>query len=328
MIARLAGVSVPTVSRVINGRSDVAPQTRERVEELLTRHGYRPRSAARRTQSALIDLVFNDLDSPWAVEIIRGVEDVAQASGAGTVVSAIHRRTSSAKQWLDNMRTRSTEGVIFVTSMVEPPLQAELRRLRLPVVIVDPAGVAPQEAPTIGATNWAGSLRATQYLLGLGHRRIGFIAGPPQLMCSRARMDGYRAALDAAGLAVDDRLVRPGNFYHESGYTAGMHLLGLPEPPTAIFASSDQMALGVYEAVRKRGLRVPDDVSVVGFDDLPEVRWCSPPLTTIRQPLAEMGMLAARTVLRLARGETIESPRVELATDLVVRDSAAAPGSR
>ncbi|WP_435818138.1 LacI family DNA-binding transcriptional regulator [Micromonospora matsumotoense] len=328
MIARLAGVSVPTVSRVINGRSDVAPQTRERVEELLTRHGYQPRSAARRTQSALIDLVFNDLDSPWAVEIIRGVEDVAQASGAGTVVSAIHRRTSSAKQWLDNMRTRSTEGVIFVTSMVEPPLQAELRRLRLPVVIVDPAGVAPQEAPTIGATNWAGSLRATQYLLGLGHRRIGFIAGPPQLMCSRARMDGYRAALDAAGLAVDDRLVRPGNFYHESGYTAGMHLLGLPEPPTAIFASSDQMALGVYEAVRKRGLRVPDDVSVVGFDDLPEVRWCSPPLTTIRQPLAEMGMLAARTVLRLARGETIESPRVELATDLVVRDSAAAPRNR
>ncbi|WUI09015.1 LacI family DNA-binding transcriptional regulator [Micromonospora sp. NBC_00421] len=328
MIARLAGVSVPTVSRVINGRSDVAPQTRERVEELLTRHGYRPRSAARRTQSALVDLVFNDLDSPWAVEIIRGVEDVAQASGAGTVVSAIHRRTSSAKQWLDNMRTRSTEGVIFVTSMVEPPLQAELRRLRLPVVIVDPAGVAPQEAPTIGATNWAGSLRATQYLLGLGHGRIGFIAGPPQLMCSRARMDGYRAALDAAGLAVDDRLVRPGNFYHESGYTAGMHLLGLPEPPTAIFASSDQMALGVYEAVRKRGLRVPDDVSVVGFDDLPEVRWCSPPLTTIRQPLAEMGMLAARTVLRLARGETIESPRVELATDLVVRDSAAAPRSR
>ncbi|WP_413232068.1 LacI family DNA-binding transcriptional regulator [Micromonospora rifamycinica] len=328
MIARLAGVSVPTVSRVINGRSDVAPQTRERVEELLTRHGYRPRSAARRTQSALIDLVFNDLDSPWAVEIIRGVEDVAQAGGAGTVVSAIHRRTSSAKQWLDNLRTRSTEGVIFVTSMVEPPLQAELRRLRLPVVIVDPAGVAPQEAPTIGATNWAGSLRASQYLLGLGHRRIGFIAGPPQLMCSRARMDGYRAALDAAGLAIDDRLVRPGNFYHESGYTAGMHLLGLPEPPTAIFASSDQMALGVYEAVRKRGLRVPDDVSVVGFDDLPEVRWCSPPLTTIRQPLAEMGMLAARTVLRLARGETIESPRVELATDLVVRDSAAAPRGR
>ena len=324
-IARLAGVSVPTVSRVINGRSDVSPQTRERVEELLTRHGYRRRPASMRTSSGLIDLVFNDLDSPWAVEIIRGVEDVAHAAGIGTVVSAIHRRTASAKQWLDNMRSRATEGVIFVISTLEPPLQAELRRLNIPVVIVDPAGVPPQEAPTIGATNWAGSLRATEYLIGLGHRRIGFIAGPPQLMCSRARLDGYRTALETAGLSFDDDLVFQGDFYHESGFTGGSRLLQLPEPPTAIFASSDQMALGVYEAVRRAGLRVPDDVSVVGFDDLPEVRWSSPPLTTIRQPLAEMGMVAARTVLRLAQREKIESPRIELATELVVRDSTAPP---
>ncbi|WP_204030132.1 substrate-binding domain-containing protein, partial [Micromonospora andamanensis] len=234
-------------------------------------------------------------------------------------------RSSSAKQWLDNIRTRSTEGVIFVTSTLEPPQQAELRRLNIPAVIVDPAGVPAQDAPTIGATNWAGSLRATEYLIGLGHRRIGFIAGPPQLMCSRARMDGYRAALEAAGIPIDDRLIQAGNFYHEAGFSGGVRLLGLTEPPTAIFASSDQMALGVYEAVRQRGLRMPDDISVVGFDDLPEVRWCSPPLTTVRQPLAEMGMLAARTVLRLARGEKVESPRVELATELVIRDSAAAP---
>ncbi|MEU8080206.1 LacI family DNA-binding transcriptional regulator [Catellatospora citrea] len=325
VIARLAGVSVPTVSRVINGRSDVSPQTRERVEELLTSHGYRRRPPSMRASSGLVDLVFNDLDSPWAVEIIRGVEDVAHAAGIGTVVSAIHRRTSAAKQWLDNMRTRSTEGVIFVTSTLEPPLQAELRRLNIPVVIVDAAGVPPQEAPTIGATNWAGALRATEYLIGLGHRRIGFIAGPPQLMCSRARIDGYRAALEAAGIAIDDKLVHPGNFYHEAGFSGGSQLLQLPDPPTAIFASSDQMALGVYEAIRRRGLRVADDVSVVGFDDLPEVRWSSPPLTTVRQPLAEMGLLAARTVLRLAQGEKIESPRVELATELVVRDSAAPP---
>ncbi|MDG4798899.1 LacI family DNA-binding transcriptional regulator [Micromonospora sp. WMMD1082] len=322
-IADLAGVSVPTVSRVINGRSDVAPQTRERVEELLTRHGYRRRPPSMRASSGLVDLVFNDLDSPWAVEIIRGVEDVAHAAGVGTVVSAIHRRTSSAEQWLDGMRRRGTEGVIFVTSMVAPPLQAELRRLTIPVVIVDADGLPPGEAVTIGATNWAGGLRATEYLIGLGHRRIGFIAGPPQLMCSRARMDGYRAALEAAGLSFDEDLVCPGDFYHEAGFSGGVRLLGLTEPPTAIFASSDQMALGVYEAVRQRGLRVPDDISVVGFDDLPEVRWCSPPLTTVRQPLAEMGMLAARTVLRLARGEKVESPRVELATELVIRDSVA-----
>jgi LacI family transcriptional regulator len=253
------------------------------------------------------------------------VEDVAHAAGVGTVVAAIHRRSSSAKQWLDNLRARATEGVIFVTSAVEPPLQAELRRLNIPVVIVDPAGVPALEAPTIGAANWTGGLRATEFLLGLGHRRIGFITGPPQLLCSRARLDGYRTAMEAAGCPADDKLIYQGDFYHESGYAGGAYLLDLPEPPTAIFASSDQMALGVYEAVRRRGLRVPDDVSVVGFDDLPEVRWSSPPLTTVRQPLAEMGMLAARTVLRLAQRERIESQRVELSTDLVVRDSTAPP---
>jgi LacI family transcriptional regulator len=324
-IAREAGVSVPTVSRVVNGRSDVSPQTRERVEELLRLHGYRGRSAKSRPSAKLIDLVFNDLDSPWAVEIIRGVEDTAHASGVGTVVSAIHRRTTSARQWLQNMRARATDGVILVTSDMESPVGAELRRLDVPTVVIDPAGVPAMDVPTIGATNWAGGLSATEHLLALGHRRIGFIAGPRSLLCSRARLDGYRAGLEAAGIEMVDPLIRQGDFYTESGYDGGNALLDLRDPPTAIFASSDQMAFGVYEAVRRHGLRVPDDVSVVGFDDLPEVRWASPPLTTVRQPLAEMGILAARTVLRLALGEQVESPRVELATTLVVRDSTAPP---
>jgi LacI family transcriptional regulator len=153
------------------------------------------------------------------------------------------------------------------------------------------------------------------------------VAGPRQLLCSRARLDGYRAGLEAAGIQLDERLVREGDFYHQSGFDAGTNLLALPDHPTAIFASSDQMAFGVYEAIRRRGMRVPDDVSVVGFDDLPEVRWSSPPLTTVRQPLSEMGALAARTVLRLAAGDDVDSPRVELATELVVRESTAPPKS-
>jgi len=327
-IAREAGVSVPTVSRVVNGRSDVSPQTRERVEELLRRHGYRRRAARGTDRANLVDLVFNDLDSPWAVEIIRGVEDVAHGAGVGTVVSAIHQRPASARQWLLNLRARATDGVILVTSDLAPPLHAELRRLDIPTVVVDPAGVPTFDVPTIGATNWAGGLTATEHLLALGHRRIGFIAGPRRLLCSRARLDGFRAGLEAAEVVLPDELVRPGDFYHESGFEGGSALLDLPDPPTAIFAASDQMAFGVYEAVRRRSLRVPDDVSVVGFDDLPEARWASPPLTTVRQPLAEMGLLAARTVLRLARGDAIESPRVELSTELVVRDSTAPPVSR
>jgi LacI family transcriptional regulator len=323
-IAEEAGVSVPTVSRVVNGRSDVSPKTRERVEELLRRHGYRRRSARSRDRASLIDLVFNDLDSPWAVEIIRGVEDVAHAEFVGTVVSAIHRKTRSARQWLQNLRARASDGVILVASAPDPQLQAELDRLNVPTVVVDPVGSPALEVPTIGATNWAGGLSATEHLLSLGHRRIGLIAGPRLLRCSRARLDGYRAGLEAADLEIDDTLVYQGDFYHQSGFEGANALLDHADPATAIFASSDQMAFGVYEALRQRRLRVPEDISVVGFDDLPEARWSSPPLTTVRQPLAEMGRLAARTVLRLAQGETVESPRVDLATELIVRDSTAA----
>ncbi|MEV0096669.1 LacI family DNA-binding transcriptional regulator [Streptomyces sp. NPDC050738] len=322
-IARAAGVSVPTVSRVVNGRSDVAPQTRARVEDLLREHGYRRRPTAPGDRAALLDLVFNDLDSPWAVEIIRGVEEVAHAAGMGTVVSAIHDRAGSARQWMKNLRARASDGVILVTSVLEPGLHEELHRLGVPLVVVDPAGSPTLDAPTVGATNWAGGMAATEHLLALGHRRIGFIAGPPRLLCSRARLDGYRAALEGAGIAVDDALIVQGDFYHASGFAGAEQLLALQEPPSALFASSDQMALGAIEALRRRGLRVPEELSVVGFDDLPEVRWSAPPLTTVRQPLTEMGKVAARTVLRLAKGEELDSPRVELATELVLRASTA-----
>lgn len=326
-IARQAGVSVPTVSRVVNGRSDVSPRTRARVEELLQRYGYRRRPAAPGTRAALLDLVFHDLDSPWAVEIIRGVEEVAQAEGVGTVVSAIHGRSGAARDWMRNLRARASDGVILVTSTLDTDLHDELRALGVPLVVVDPAGSPALEAPTIGAANWAGGLAATEHLLSLGHRRIGLIAGPPRLLCSRARFDGYRAALEGAGLTFDEALVVPGDFHPESGFAGCEKLLDLPEPPTAIFAASDQMALGAIEALRRRGLRVPEDMSLVGFDDLPEVRWSAPPLTTIRQPLSEMGKLAVRTILKLTRNEPPDSPRVELGTELVVRASTAPPPS-
>jgi LacI family transcriptional regulator len=323
-IAHAAGVSVPTVSRVLNGRADVAPQTRELVENLLKQHGYRRRASRQPAgRAGLIDLVFNDLDSPWAVELIRGVEDVTHAAGVGTVVSAVHRRSTSTRQWLQNLRARASDGVIFINSDVTTTVYTELQRLSIPIVVVDPAGGSAFNVPTVGATNWAGGRAATEHLTALGHRRIGLITGPKQLLCSRARLDGYRAAIEDAGADVDAALIRPGDFMHESGFAGGTALLSLPKPPTAIFACNDTMALGVFEAARRLGLRVPENVSVVGFDDLPESRWSPPPLTTIRQPLAEMGGLAARTALRLSQGETIELPRIELATELVVRESTA-----
>ncbi|GAA1432302.1 LacI family DNA-binding transcriptional regulator [Microlunatus lacustris] len=326
-IAAQAGVSTPTVSRVLNRRSDVAPHTRERVEHLLREHGYRRRGEQVDDRAWLIDLVFNDLDSPWAVEVIRGVEEAAHTGGAGVVVSAIHRRRSSAREWLQNLRARASDGVILVTTALDPDLHEELRRLHVPAVAIDPAGLPDLDIPTIGATNWAGALAATEHLTGLGHQRIGLVEGRPGLSCSRARLGGYRAGIESAGLAFDPDLVTPGSFDYASGFEGGTRLLQLDRPPTAVFAASDEMALGVYEAVRQRGLRVPEDLSIVGFDDLPQARWASPPLTTVRQPLEEMGRFVVHTVLRLMNDGRLESAKVELATDLVVRESTRAPRS-
>lgn len=324
-IATEAGVSTPTVSRVLNGRADVAPQTRRRIEQLLRAHGYQRRGAGVPRRAGLLDLVFNDLDSPWAVEILRGVQEAALAAGLGTVVSAVHADPAGKRVWLQNVRARASDGAVLVTTALDTHLRAELSELRVPVVVVDPAGVPDLDVPTIGSTSWTGGFEATAHVTGLGHRRVGYVAGSQELQSARARLAGHRAALEAAGLPAEAELVVPGAFDYGSGSRAGGLLLDLPEPPTAVVAASDHMALGVVEAARRRGLRVPEDLSVVGFDDLPEARWTSPPLTTVRQPLALMGRVAVRTLRRMLDDEPVDSPRVELATELVVRESTAPP---
>jgi LacI family transcriptional regulator len=190
-------------------------------------------------------------------------------------------------------------------------------------VVIDPLSDPPPGVASVGTTNWAGAYEATTHLLELGHRRSALVTGPPHHLYSRARIAGYRSAMAAAGAEVVPELLRHGTYDRASGAEQVRALTRLPEPPTALFICSDHMAIGGYEALAGAGLRVPADVSVVGFDDLPEARWVSPALTTVRQPLKEMGGSALRTLVRLMNGEELESPRVELATTLVVRDSAA-----
>ena len=176
---------------------------------------------------------------------------------------------------------------------------------------------------SVGSTNFAGGLAATQHLLSLGHRRIAYIGGPAAAACNQARLHGYRAAMEAEGVPVLPDYVQTGHFRYKYGLVAAATLLDLPEAPTAIFAGSDETALGVMEAARGRGLLIPEDLSIVGFDDTQLAPRASPPLTTVRQPLREMGRVALHTALRLAAGEKIDSHHVELATELVVRDSTA-----
>ena len=318
-IASAAGVSVPTVSKVVNGRADVSASTRARVERLLDERGYRRRASANREGSPeLLDLVFNELESPWAIELIRGVEEVAREHRLGVVLSAQEGPGALGRSWVDAVAARRSAGVILVVSELTREQAARLSARRIPFVVVDPDGEPGPDVPSVGATNWSGGLTATRHLLELGHQRVGMIGGPPTLLCSRARVDGYRAALDTAGLPVDPELIRTGDFHVESGFEHGTALLTMPDPPTAIFAGSDMQAFGVYEAARLLGLHIPEDLSVIGFDDLPMARWAWPPLTTIRQPLTEMAAAAARLVL--GQGEDL---RVELATSLVVRQSTA-----
>ena len=322
-IAAEAGVSLPTVSKVVNGRPDVAPETRARVEQLLDRHNYTKSGLRKSRRFGLVDLVFNGLDSPWAVEILRGVEEWGASHETAVAVSAVRHGDARPASWTSALASHQTDGVILVTSELTDLQLRQLHSAGIPLVVIDPANTPPQEIPSVGATNWAGGLAATEHLLGLGHRRIGAITGPVEVLCSLARLDGYRSALERAGVAFDPALVRYGDFEHEGGFARAVELLGLPEQPTAIFAGSDQQGFGVYEAARQRGLRIPEDLSVVGFDDLPVARWASPPLTTVRQPLAEMGSAAAQMLGELIDGLPLRSSRMELSTELIVRESSA-----
>jgi LacI family transcriptional regulator len=325
-IAAEAGVSLPTVSKVVNGRPDVAAATRARVEQLLDQHQYARSGVRRLRRSGLIDLVFNGLDSPWAVEILRGVEEWGAAHETAVAVSSVRHGDARPVSWTSALASHHTDGVILVTSKLTDAQLGQLRSAGIPLIVIDPANTPPPDIPSVGATNWAGGLAATEHLLSLGHRRIGAITGPVDYLCSLARVDGYRSALERTGVVFDPALVRYGDFHHEGGFARAVELLELPEPPTAIFAGSDQQAFGVYEAARQRGLRIPEDLSVVGFDELPVARWASPPLTTIRQPLAEMGSAAAQMLGELIEGTPLRSNRVELSTELIVRESTAAPG--
>jgi DNA-binding LacI/PurR family transcriptional regulator len=323
-IARLAGVSAPTVSKVVNGRSEVGARTRALVQQVLHEQGYQHKARAAKA-SALIELVFHQLAGVYPIEIINGVERVADLHHLAVVVSESQGKQTPRRGWIEGVLARRPTGVIPVFSDLSAQQRAHLNAARIPLVVLDPTDVPDDEIPSVGSTNWHGGLSATRHLLELGHRRIAVITGPSWALCSRARLDGYRAALDSAGIAVDPALVRDGEFEISGGLASTTDLLRLADPPTAVFALNDGMAIGVYHAASRAGLRIPQDLSVVGFDDYPLDDWLVPPLTTVRQPLADMGATAAQMVLDLARHRELAEKRRELATELVVRQSTAPP---
>jgi DNA-binding LacI/PurR family transcriptional regulator len=325
MIAGEVGVSLTTVSKVLNGRADVAPDTRARVEASLERHRYRRRSRRQSADTGQIDLVFHEFDSLWAMELIRGVEAVTAASKIEVVLSQLGGAHRPPQEWLDGVLTRRPLGMLFVLCGPTQAQQQQLRRQRIPFVVVDTDSATSAWVPTVGCNNWNGGLLAASHLLELGHRRIAIISGPEDVLCSRARVAGFRFAHDEAGTAVDPGLERYGTFTVKDGHESGMELLARADRPTAIFAGSDMQAMGVLRAARRLGLDVPRELSVIGYDNLPLAAWTDPALTTVNQPLHDMAGTAARMLLDLARGADLSTSRVDLVTELVVRESTAPP---
>ncbi|MGW4022515.1 LacI family DNA-binding transcriptional regulator [Streptomyces sp. NPDC005009] len=329
VVAREAGVSVPTASKVVNGREDVAPETRRRVTEALDRLGYirRPRFDGGRAPR-LVDLVVHSLETSGSGAVLHGAEEAADDAGLELVVSAALTRSRAERpeqRWLDKLVLRGSSGVLFHLAELSEPQYAWLAQHRIPFVMIDPVLEPPAGVVSVGAANWRGGVTATEHLLALGHERIAVVAGHRHTLCADARIAGYRSALAAAGVRHRPEYVRHAGSDEGAAGRRVRELLDLPEPPTAVFVCSDRMALDVYEAMAERGLRVPDDMSVVGYDDLPEARWLTPALTTVRQPLSEMAATALRLLLRMMDGHRPESTRTELSTRLVERASTARP---
>jgi len=328
-VARIAGVSVPTVSKVLNGRDDVSPATRERVHEATAQIGYRrvPSAAVDALiAEQLVDLVLPAVGDSWASALIGGVERVAAENALDTVIIMVRKGDKQRRSWVERLVDHRSRGALIA---VEQPTAMERRlldRARIPFVLVDPAGSPDRSVPSVGASNWAGGHDAAELLLHHGHVSFAVIAGDNHSLNSRERAGGFLSGIRELLPDANPPIVY-GEWLMETTVQVAVDLLRSTVRPTAIFACNDNMALGVYAAAHQLGLRVPEDLSVIGFDDVVEAKLASPPLTTVRQPIAEIGSAALRSLLDLRAGHPI-SRRLELATELVRRGSVTSPPRR
>ena len=305
MVAQAAGVSLSTVSRILNGTAVVSQDKKLSVDEAIARLGFVPNPVARalaggRTLS--VGVITQAIDSPFYGASLRGIEDELEPAGYSPLFVSGHWTAAGESRCMDVLRSRRVDGIIVLTGRLsDQALKAYARNL--PVVVTGRTIKAPGLF-ALNFDNFDGGRLATQHLIQLGHRRIAFVSGDPAHPDANERLRGYRAALEAAAIGYDPALVVPGEYHELSGVLAVDRLLERGQNFTAIFAANDQMAFGVALGLHRRSLRVPDDVSLVGFDDLPTSLYAIPPLSTVHQPAYEVGRLAAAAMLQLLAGAT------------------------
>ncbi|HET7568051.1 MAG TPA: LacI family DNA-binding transcriptional regulator [Gaiellaceae bacterium] len=329
-IAELAGVSIATVSRVLNERDDVSDETRELVRRIVREHGYRANRSARslsRGHTGLVGVLVPLVHPAYFSAILSGAAEALYEQDMRLVLSPTLHEHDREVSLVDRLAHGLTDGALLV---LPEESSEELQRLLdegYRFVVVDPLEPLPERVPSVSAAHASGADQAMRHLLDLGHRRIAAITGPKGWVATDDRLRGFHAALAAAGIMPDPKLEVAADFEIGGGERAAHALLDLAEPPTAIFAFNDNMAVGAIQAARARGVRVPEQLSVVGFDDTEQATIVTPTLTTVRQPLAEMGRMAVSLLVRLLERQRFETLHVELATRLVVRESTAPPAA-
>lgn len=324
-VAAEAGVSFGTVSRVINNDVHVKDETRQRVLDTMTRLNFVANRQARSLaggKTNTLGLLVPDLGTGYIGEIIRGIDAVIGEASFDLMLYTTHRKATKEVDYVYNLVRGMVDGLILVLPRNPVDYVELLSSQKFPFVLIDHQGTG-EECPAIGSTNWQGAYHATNYLIHLGHRRIGFITGWLDLGCAIDRLEGYKAALKNNRIPINNDLVFEGTFAQLDGYVGANRFLDLKRPPTAIFASNDVMAMAAMDAVRQRGLRIPEDVSILGFDDVPQASLVRPSLTTVRQPLEQMGRTAAQILLDILRNPNHSHQRIELPTELIIRDSTA-----
>jgi LacI family transcriptional regulator len=323
-VAELAQVSKMSVSRVLNGQSGVSEKTRQRILEAVEQLGYvtTPSPRARPGVSKLIGLLVPYITTTYIGEILRGVSNAAERLNYGLMLYT-QSKTNYAQHtsyYLSLMNNMLVDGVLMVVPRDYEAIISDLKTRGLPYVIIDHHNGTGNEY-SVTATNRKGVRDAMRHLLALGHRRIGFITGRLDITCSHDRLQGYQDGLAEVRLPFDAELVREGDFMQPTGFHQTQSLLQLQQPPTAIIASNDSMAFGAMDAAKAAGLTIGKDISIVGFDDVFMASQTYPPLTTIHQPMFDMGETALELLVTLLEGRTVISLRRELPTELIIRES-------
>lgn len=320
-VARESGVSYSTVSRVLNGFEHVKDSTRQRVLEAAEKLGYVANLQARSLaggKTNIIGILVPGLDNGYIGEIVRGADEELARSDYNMMLYTTHRYHGKESAYVKSIYSGLSDGLLLIVPITQKTYIDALKEQNFPYVLVDQAD---ESSNVVDSTNWQGAYDATTYLIELGHRKIAHITGMPEISTAHERLEGYKAALNDHNVPIKNDYIVEGDFNHQLGYKQSEKLLTMDDRPTAIFAANDLTALGTMEAARHCGLDIPEDISIIGFDDIPQSRLAFPKLTTIRQSLDQMGHAAVQLLLEQIAHPDNPPKRITLATQLVERES-------